>query len=123
MKAKRLILAVDRNPRNLELLAQFLGREGYGVLPAPTLEDFDRSLGRSEEVGLALVDIAGFDEGIWERCERLRAGGIPFLVLSARQSALVRQESLAHGARSVLVKPLVVAELLGVVRCLLGEGT
>jgi DNA-binding response OmpR family regulator len=122
MKAERLILAVDRNPRNLELLAQFLGREGYGVLPAPTLEDFDRSLERSGEVGLALLDIAGFDGGIWQRCERLRAEGIPFLVLSARQSQQLQQESLAHGARGVLTKPVAVQELLGLIRSLLAEG-
>lgn len=122
MKDRRLILAVDRNPRNLELLAQFLGQAGYEVLPAASLSAFDQALARAAEIGLALLDIAGFDQSIWQRCERLRGAQIPFLVLSARQSAVLQQESLARGARSVLVKPLVVKELLGLIRSLLTEG-
>ena len=122
MNERRLILAVDRNPRNLELLAQFLGKEGYAILGAASLSAFDQALARCGEIGLALLDIAGFDHSIWERCERLRGAHIPFLVLSARQSAGIQQESLARGARSVLVKPLVVKELLGIIRSLLAEG-
>ena len=71
--------------------------------------------------GLALVDIAGFDRAIWERCEGLRHHKIPFLVLSPRQSAAIQQASLTHGARGVLIKPLVVRELLGLIRSLLEE--
>jgi len=104
MKAISMILAVDRNHRNLELLSQFLGREGYQTRPAATL-----------------VDIAGFDRAIWERCEGLRHHKIPFLVLSPRQSAAVQQASLTHGARGVLIKPLVVRELLGLIHSLLEE--
>ena len=38
MKAISVILAVDRNHRNLELLSQFWEREGYQTRPAATLE-------------------------------------------------------------------------------------
>jgi CheY-like chemotaxis protein len=47
MSQKPLLLTVDRNRRNLELLAQFLGKEGYQSLGATTLEEllrFIRSL-------------------------------------------------------------------------------
>jgi DNA-binding response OmpR family regulator len=121
MKAISVILAVDRNHRNLELLSQFLGREGYQTRPAATLEDFDQALAEANGIGLALVDIAGFDRAIWERCEELRHHKIPFLVLSPRQSAAIQQASLTHGARGVLIKPLVVRELLGLIRSLLEE--
>ena len=113
MKAISVILAVDRNHRNLELLSQFLGREGYQTRPAATLEEFDQALAEANGIGLALVDIAGFDRAIWERCEGLRHHEIPFLVLSPKQSAAIQQASLTHGARGVLIKPLVVRELLG----------
>jgi hypothetical protein len=36
----------------------------------------DRVLASSEAIGLALVDIAGFDRRIWDRWEGLRARGI-----------------------------------------------
>jgi DNA-binding response OmpR family regulator len=65
------------------------------------------------------VDITGFDRSIWERCELLRNQSIPMIVISPKQSATIRQETLAHGADSLLVKPVVTRELLGVIRHLL----
>jgi DNA-binding response OmpR family regulator len=123
MNARPVILAVDHNHRNLELLSQFLGREGYQTRTAATLEEFDQVLAGANSIGLALVDIVGFDRTIWERCEALRHHKIPFLVLSPRQSSAIQQTSLSHGARGVLIKPLIVRELLGVIRSLLEEDT
>jgi DNA-binding response OmpR family regulator len=121
MNAMPVILAVDRNHRNLELLRQFLGREGYQTRTAATLEEFDQLLTESDGIGLALVDIAGFDRTIWERCEGLRHHKIPFLVLSPKQSTAIQQVSLTYGARGVLIKPLIAKELLGLIRSLLEE--
>lgn len=121
MSASPEILAVDRNVRNLELLAQFLGKEGYRVRPAATMEEFDVALSNPGSLGFALVDLAGFEQSIWSRCERLRGLGIPLLIISPRQSAAVQQASLAHGAHGVLVKPLAVRELLSLIRTLLGQ--
>jgi DNA-binding response OmpR family regulator len=123
MKAESVLLAVDRNHRNLELLSRFLGGEGYQMRTATTIEEFDQILGGNDNIGLALVDIAGFDRNIWERCERLRHHRIPFLLISPRQSAAIQQASLTHGARGLLIKPLVVKELLGLIRSLLEEET
>jgi DNA-binding response OmpR family regulator len=121
MNAIPVILAVDCNHRNLELLSQFLGREGYQTRTAATLEEFDQLLAEAEGIGLALVDITGFDRNIWERCEGLRHHKIPFLVISPKQSAALQQVSLTHGAHGVLIKPLIVKELLGFIRSLLDE--
>jgi CheY-like chemotaxis protein len=77
-----VILAVSHNPRNLDLLGHVLGSAGYQLSPARSLEAFDRAVAHAEAIRLALVDIAGFDARMWERCERLRVHGIPFLVLS-----------------------------------------
>lgn len=123
MKATPVILAVDHNPRNLELLSQFLGREGYQTRTVTSLEEFDLALMAPDQIGLALVDIAGFDRSIWERCEALRHDKIPFLVLSPRQSVAIQQESLTHGAHGVLVKPLPVKDLLSLICGLLQETT
>jgi DNA-binding response OmpR family regulator len=121
MTDQSIILAVDHNPRNLELLSQFLGQSGYQILTAASLEEFDAALAKVEEIGLALVDIAGFDIRIWERCEQLRDRDTPLLVISGRQSAAIQEASLAHGAQGVLIKPLMVKELLGIIRGLLEE--
>jgi len=116
-----VVLAVDHNPRNQQLLQQLLGREGYEVRGATSLEQFAQALAGAEEVNLALVDISGFDRRIWDYCERLRDRAIPFLVLSPRHAAALEQESVTHGARGVLVKPLAVKEVLGLVKTLLEE--
>ncbi len=122
MKAMPVILAVDHNSRNLELLSQFLGREGYQTRTAADLQEFDKALAEIDGIDLALVDIAGFDRSIWERCEALRHQKIPFLVLSPRQSAAIQQASLTHGAHGFLVKPLTVKDLLGLICSLLKQG-
>lgn len=118
-----VILAVNHNPRNLALLSQVLRNEGYQLFPALDLAAFDRAIARAETIRLALVDIAGFDERVWERCERLRVRKIPFLVLSPRQSAALQRASFSHEASQFLAKPLVIRELLGLVRSLLKEGS
>lgn len=119
METPRSILALNRNARNLELLGQFLGKEGYDVIPAATLDAFDAALAAHAGIGLALLDVGGFDQRIWVRCESLRHRDIPFLLLSSRVNATLQQQGLVHGARGVLVKPLVVQELLGLIRGLL----
>lgn len=115
------LLLINRLPRNLQLLADFLAKEGYPTVRAATYEEIDRALVNPPLLAGALVDISGFDTEIWARCEQLRAAKIPFLVVSPRQSAAIQQASLSHGAKGVMVKPLVVKELIGVVQGLLEE--
>ena len=119
MSGAPLILAVDRNRRNADLLKQLLTEQGYRTRDATNLDDFDRALDAEEKIDLALVDIAGFDQTIWERCDRLRKMEVPFLVISSRRLAAVAERSAAHGARGVLMKPLVTRDFLGLVHGLL----
>ncbi|HEY3379986.1 MAG TPA: response regulator [Armatimonadota bacterium] len=117
------ILAVDRNARNLELMQAFLEKNGYHVEIASTLDAMDRAILGRRTIRLALIDIAGFDRGIWERCERMRDAQIPFLVIFPRQQAAIQEESLEHGAQGALTKPLAQKQLLGLISGLLGEET
>jgi DNA-binding response OmpR family regulator len=119
MKTNTVVLLVNRNQRNLELLAEQLGKGGYAISTASSLEEFDQALDGEIDVAVALVDITGFDQGIWERCEQLRSKKSPFLVVSPRQSTAIQQASLSHGARGVMVKPLVVKELMGLIKSML----
>ena len=121
MISNSIILAVDRNQRNLELLAQFLNKEGYQTIGADSFEEVVRAIDLPDKIGMALVDISGFDRRIWDCCEQLRNHQIPFLILSPKQSAAIQHESFSRGARSMLVKPLIVRDLLSIVHSLLGE--
>lgn len=115
------VLLVNRNQRNLELLTEFLEKEGYTIVAASSLEAFDQALAQEGNTGAALVDITGFDPAIWTRCEQLRRKKKPFLVVSPKQNAAIQQASLSHGARGVMVKPLVVKELIGLIQSMLEE--
>ena len=121
--ALKAILTVDRNPRNLELLGQFLQKEGYMTLPVSTLENFKAVLDQAEDMGLALVDISGFDRSIWAYYERLSDRGVPLMIISPRQIGEIQKESIMRGARGVLFKPLVVKELIKIVRKMLLQGS
>jgi CheY-like chemotaxis protein len=114
--APRTILAVDRNPRNLELLMQVLGSRGYPTLAVPDLVQLDALLARSCPIGLALVDVEGFGTAIWERCQRLHERHVDLLVLVPRRAfPFVQLQSARCGARAVLPKPLsprVLAEMV-----------
>ena len=64
MTGNSIIWAVDRNQRNLELLAQFLNKEGYQVMTASSFEEVTRAIDLPDRIGIALVDISGFDRRI-----------------------------------------------------------
>jgi DNA-binding response OmpR family regulator len=121
MSEKPLILTVDSNRRNLELLNQFLTKEGYQSIGVSNLEELDCTLSELSQIKLVLLDIAGFDRTIWEHCEQLQNQQIPFLVISPKQSATIQLQSLAHGASSMLIKPLVMKQLLALIKSLLGD--
>ncbi len=113
----RALLLVGCISRNMELLADCLKKECYSTMIAKNYEEFDKMLSQQEVLlSGCLIDITGFDEQIWTRCERLRAGKIPFLIFSSKQSAEIQQASLSHGARGVMVKPLIVKKLTAVVQ-------
>ena len=113
------LLLVSHLPRNLQLLVDFLTKEGYATLSASSYEEFDQALNQQPAIAGSLVDIAGFDSLIWARCEQLRTAKIPFLIFSPRQSTAIQQASITHGAKGVMVKPLVVKELITVIQSIL----
>ena len=119
--APRTLLLVSRMPRNLQLLADFLKKEGYATLTAINYEEFDQALAQQQKISGSLIDIAGFDAQIWTRCDHLRTEKIPYVIFSPKQSAAVQQASISHGARGVIAKPLVVKELLGIIHTILED--
>jgi len=116
-----LILAVDRNRKNLEILSRVLGQRGYSCFAVNTLEDLDQALAGALAISLALVDLGGFDETIWDRCGAMRQASIPFFIIAPQHLEGARRAGLQQGATGMLVKPLVVDELLGLIINMLGK--
>ncbi len=116
MPHSHTILIVEHNRRNTELITGILCRDGYEVISAATMEEFDGLLKTPEMIGLALIDLMGFDQSIWKRSEILRTKGVPFILISPRMTS-----ALGHGERLVLLKPLVVKEMLSLVSTIFKE--
>ncbi|MDQ7826966.1 MAG: response regulator [Candidatus Eremiobacteraeota bacterium] len=110
MPPSEKVLIVEYNMRNLELITGFLRGEGYEVTGAATMEELDEILKAPGMIGLALIDLVGFDQRIWERSEILREMNIPFIIIS-----LVKTAALGRGECAVLLKPLVVKDMLSIV--------
>ena len=120
MTEKTTILAVDSKQSDLQTLVQQLEQEGYEVVTAASLEELDLAGQGERRIDLAVIDLAGFDQDIWEHCDGLRSAGIPFIVISPHRSPKTRRDSLKHGASGVLLKPLGVKELLEHIHTMVG---
>lgn len=110
------ILVVSKHRENARQLQRVLAEAGYGVRIVTTTRDFAAHMEVGELHDLALVDISGFDERIWAPCRGLHDAGVPFLIVGARAGSALEKAGTEHGTGSVLVKPLIVQELLMLIR-------
>jgi two-component system response regulator MprA len=113
------ILIIEDEDRILQFLRRGLAYEGYRVETAadgPT----GLSLAREKPPDLVILDwmLPGMD-GL-EVCRRLRAGGgVPILMLTAKDAVVDRVTGLDAGADDYLVKPFEFDELVARIRALL----
>lgn len=121
MAGKPLILVVGSNRANLTLLSQQLKQEGYEPVPAASLEELDRAVRKPDGLALSLIDLSGFDQRIWNRCEELRKARVPFIMISPQRSPTVQRDSMKHGASGLLVKPVGIRALMEYIHTLLGD--
>jgi len=113
------ILIIEDDPAILKLLQRGLIYEGYTVDIATEGRN-GLNLAREHHPDLVVLDIMlpGMD-GL-EVCRRLRlGGGIPILMLTAKDTVQDRVQGLDAGADDYLVKPFNLDELLARIRALL----
>ena len=77
---KTEVLLVSRNRQNVRLVQETLLQEGYAVWIATSVEEFAERLEMDRRIGMALVDLTGFDARIWPLCEGLRDASTPLLM-------------------------------------------
>jgi CheY-like chemotaxis protein len=116
-----LILIVNSNRSNLEQLSRQLEEEGYATAGASSLEELDSVITGQENIKLALLDLVGFDNSIWERCDRMHEARIPFIVIMQQRSPGIQRDSMKHGANGLLVRPLGTKELIEHIHTALGD--
>jgi two-component system response regulator MprA len=113
------ILVIEDEERILQFLRRGLTYEGYRV---ETAIDGPSGLKLAREVPPDLVILDWMLPGLdgLEVCRRLRAGGgVPILMLTAKDAVADRVQGLDSGADDYLVKPFEFDELLARIRALL----
>jgi CheY-like chemotaxis protein len=121
MSDKPLILIMDTNRSSLELLSQQLGQEGFETLGITSLEELDQVIPGKDKISLSLIDISGFDQGIWGACDKLHQLEIPFIIIAPQRSPAIQRDSMKHGASCLLTKPLSTRDLMEHIHTLLGD--
>jgi DNA-binding response OmpR family regulator len=113
------ILVVDDDPKLRDLLAQYLGREGFRVRTATDGNAMDVLIAESPP-DLVVLDLMLPGEDGLSIARRLRGGtDIPVIILSARGDEVDRIVGLEVGADDYLAKPFSPRELLARIRAVL----
>jgi DNA-binding response OmpR family regulator len=113
------ILVVDDDPKLRDLLAQYLGREGFRVRAANDGNAMDLLIAESPP-DLVVLDLMLPGEDGLSIARRLRGGtDIPVIILSARGDEVDRIVGLEVGADDYLAKPFSPRELLARIRAVL----
>ena len=108
---KPTVLALDDEPEILKLLSSALGREGFDVLLAETIESF-RALDAVTDVDVYLVDINLPDGNGFALIKELRlASDKGLIILSGRADETDHVLGLEIGADDYVTKPFRVREL------------
>jgi DNA-binding response OmpR family regulator len=110
-KKTKNILAVDDEPKILEVVASFLESRGYAVFPAENgrqaLETFDR-----ENISLVLLDLMLPDISGEDICRTIRKKSrVPIIMLTAKVEEENLIEGLGIGADDYITKPFSLKEL------------
>lgn len=117
--ARQRILVVDDEPHIRELLALYLGREGYEVIEAGSGEEALRHAASCSPTLVVLdVMLPGVD-GL-QVCQQLRrVSDVPVVLLTARTSDIDKIAGLRLGADDYITKPFNPEELMARVSAVL----
>lgn len=119
MRKKRLILAVDDNPRNLQFLGKLLSDNGYDVAVAQNGQQTLNFICKNEP-DLILLDIMMPEMDGYTVCEKIKTDfatrHIPIIFLTAKTDPGDVIKGFEAGGVDYVTKPFNSAELLARVR-------
>jgi len=120
MNAQPLILIVDDDAELSAMVAELLGREGWGVHTVLTGGDGERALAQ-QRPDAVLLDVMLPDGSGFDLCRRWRVAQpqLGLLMFTARGDPMDRVLGLEIGADDYLAKPFEPRELVARVRALL----
>ena len=118
---KPVILIVNADRNEMEILTKELQEDGYNIVGAVTSDELDHALRKKKKYALSIVDVSGFNESIWQSCERMHELKIRFIVVTPQRSPTIQRDSMKHGACGLLVKPIMIKELVEYIHTALGD--
>ena len=123
MGSMKKILLVDDDPELRQLLATYLGRNGFDTLLLPDTRQLDAYLERFQP-HLVVLDLMLPGEDGLAACRRLRARGetLPIIMLTARDETVDRVIGLEMGADDYVGKPFDPRELVARIEAVLRRG-
>jgi DNA-binding response OmpR family regulator len=117
--ARRHILAIDDDPRNRELITEYLGQNDLRITAVPDGPAM-RSALDEDVVDLVLLDLKRKTEDGMSLVKRLRdLSAIPVIILTDRAEEADKVMGLEMGADDYLTKPFSLRELLARIRAVL----
>jgi two-component system OmpR family response regulator len=113
------ILVVDDDPRICRTLANYLGREGYGVRTASNGHEMRRQIAEKPPNLVILDLILTYEDGLTLARELRAQSDVPIIILTARVGIEYEVPGLEGGADDYVVKPFDARILLARVRSVL----
>lgn len=102
-------LAIESRPGNFNVLIRFLEKLNIKAVQVQARGDFASALISAHPISFAIVDVAGFDDSVWDCCRELRKRGVPMLIIYGGNDP-AGSEVLRQGA-AVFKKPVMMREL------------
>jgi two-component system, OmpR family, response regulator len=117
--ARRHILAIDDDPRNRDLITQYLGQNDLRITAVPDGPAMQSAL-QDDVVDLVLLDLKRKTEDWMTLVKRLRdLSAIPVIILTDRADEADKVMGLEMGADDYMTKPFSLRELLARIRAVL----
>ncbi len=113
----KLILVIDDEPEIRSLLSRFLGRKGFSVISAGTLQE-GRKLFNQSKPQLVFLDVNLPDGNGLQELKYINSGEIQakVIMMSAFDHNEIKMEAIQYGALDFLSKPFNIARLDQVVQ-------
>ncbi|WP_191321948.1 response regulator [Algoriphagus aquimarinus] len=113
----KLILVIDDEPEIRSLLSRFLGRKGFSVISAGTLQE-GRKLFNQSKPQLVFLDVNLPDGNGLQELKHINSGKTQakVIMMSAFDHNEIKMEAIQYGALDFLSKPFNIARLDQVVQ-------
>ena len=112
-------LARQPQPAQPGTLADFLAKGGYATATASSLEAFDTLLAEQKRSTSPWSILPALTRRFGSGASNYAGEEMPVSGDLAQTECGIQQASLTHGAKGIMIKPLVTRELLGIIESML----